>query len=183
MRGLVGVAWAKRPGHLGQGGHRAPSPEALAWALELPCPSPPRLAMPCRMAARCGKGCRPYRSSSRRPALRGWPAGALAIAGGGSPARTGMPSAARSSAANAPEHARRDVPGHAVVGEVGQRVAQRGQLPVQHGNDPGLGGVEHQVVQPEVTMNDGHAVFVPCARGHVGGQPGHELVHFRNGLR
>ena len=137
--------------------------------------------MPCRMAAR-RKGCRPCRSSSRRPALRGGQSGALAIQA--DVVLLGRDAQRRQvQAANAPEHARRDMPGHAVVAEIGQRVAQRGQLPVQHGNDAGLGGVEHQVVQAEVAMHDGHAVLVPCARGHVGGQPGHELVHFRDGLR
>ena len=28
--------------------------------------------------------------------------------------------------------------GHATIGDVGKRVAESGQLPVQHGDDPGL---------------------------------------------
>jgi hypothetical protein len=80
-----------------------------------------------------------------------------------------------------PRKARADVPGHAVVAEVGQRVAQGGQLPVQHGNHARLGGVEHQVVQAEVAVHDGHAAFVArwpaCGRAAI-----HQLVHLGDGL-
>lgn len=44
---------------------------------------------------------------------------------------------------------RGQVVGQAVVGQVRQRVPQRGQLPVQHGQHPrGVDRVKHQVVQP-----------------------------------
>src|SRR5687768_15552442 len=45
-------------------------------------------------------------------------------------------------AGDAAELARRDVPAHAVVGEVDQRIAERRQLPVEHREDARLGGVE-----------------------------------------
>ena len=76
----------------------------------------------------------------------------------------------------------RDVPGHAVIAEVGQRVAQRGQLPVQHGQYARLGGVEQQVVEPEVAMHDGDQAFVARAGRDVGGQPLHQAVHLGDGL-
>jgi hypothetical protein len=49
-----------------------------------------------------------------------------------------------------------DVPTHAVVAEVGQRMAQRRQLPVEHGGDARLAGVEDQVVEAKVAVHDRH---------------------------
>jgi hypothetical protein len=63
----------------------------------------------------------------------------------------------------------RDVPGHAVVAEVGQRMAQRRQLPVQHGDGARLGGVEHHVVQAVVAVHDGHLALVARAAGMCAG--------------
>jgi hypothetical protein len=71
-------------------------------------------------------------------------------------------------------------PVHQEVAEVGQRVAQGRQLPVQHRHHPGLGGVQDHVVQAIVAMDDrGHVV------GRTGGrQEGDQPVHVldRTGL-
>ncbi len=85
--------------------------------------------------------------------------------------------------ADAAERRVRNVPRHAVVAEVRERMAQRRQFPVEHGNDPRLGGMKHEVVQAVVAVNDGHAQLVPGAGWNVCRQPFDELVHFRNRLR
>ena len=64
-----------------------------------------------------------------------------------------------------------------MVAEVGQRMAQCGQLPVQHGQHARLCGMKHQVVEPKVTMHDGDHALVAGAGGQVGRQPGDQLVH------
>ena len=101
-------------------------------------------------------------------------------------------------------HPRRDVVGEAEVGEVEQprvraaavvAAAQRGQLPVENGQDARLGRVEHEVVQPEVPMEkDGggtaggaaRAAFAPAPTPRGGGrdggaQPGREARHVGRG--
>ena len=68
------------------------------------------------------------------------------------------------------------VPGHAVVSKVDQRVAQRGQLPIEHRQDARLGGVEHHVVQPVIAVHDtGLVVGRPVLR-----QPVDEGLHRRD---
>ena len=74
------------------------------------------------------------------------------------------------------------MPGHAVVAEIGQRMSQGGELPVQYRQDTGLGGVEHQVVQPVVPVHDGHQGLVACHGRDVLWQPGHQVVHLGYGL-
>lgn len=74
------------------------------------------------------------------------------------------------------------MPGHAVVAEISQRMAEGGQLPIQHGNDARLGGVEHQVVEPVVAVHDADHFFVARHGRDVLRQPGHQGVHFRNRL-
>ena len=76
-------------------------------------------------------------------------------------------------AGNTSKATRRNIPGHGVVAEVGQRVAQRGQLPVQHRQNARLGGVKNQVVQAVVVFRHGWDVVR---------QPGDELVHFGDRL-
>ncbi len=85
-------------------------------------------------------------------------------------------------AADAAERARRDVPGHAVVAEVGQRVAQGGEFPVEHGKHARLGRVEHQVVEPVVAMHDADHGLVASLGGDVRRQPCHQLVHLGDRL-
>ena len=80
-------------------------------------------------------------------------------------------------AADAAEGAGRDVPGHAVVAEVGQRVAHGGQLPVQHRQHARFGGVEDQVVEPEVAVHHRHHRLVARAVRDVLRQPFDQPVH------
>ena len=83
---------------------------------------------------------------------------------------------------DAAEHAGLDVPAHAVVAEVGQGVADGRQLPIQHRHQPGLGGVEDQVVEPVVAMHDAGLAAVAGTGGQVAWQPGHQAVHLGDGL-
>ena len=64
---------------------------------------------------------------------------------------------------------------HGVIGEVGQRMAERRQLPVEHRQDARLGRVEDHVVDAKVAMDDRGLV----ARGDMGGQPFDQPVHVR----
>src|SRR5450755_358822 len=79
------------------------------------------------------------------------PAGALAVA-------THVVTLARDAerrmveAADAAKRARRDVPRHAVVAEVGQRMAERRELPVEHGDDSRLLRIEDEVVEAVVAV-------------------------------
>jgi hypothetical protein len=45
----------------------------------------------------------------------------------------------------------RDI-GDAIIGEVGQGMAERRQLPIQQPDHPRLGRVEHHIVEPEIAM-------------------------------
>ena len=56
--------------------------------------------------------------------------------------------------ADAAEGAGRDVPAHAVVAEVRERMPEGGEFPIEHRDHARLGGVEHQVVEPEVLVGD-----------------------------
>ena len=106
----------------------------------------------------------PSNSAARR-------ADALEVGGAGTSASLGMPSAARSAPARPLR--RREVPAHAVVGEVRQRVAERRQLPVEHREDARLGGVEDHVVEPVVAVHDARLalgrVGAAASRSGVGG--------------
>ena len=64
-----------------------------------------------------------------------------------------MPKRLEVEAADAAKLLRLQAPVHAVVGEVGQRVTERGQLPVEHRQDARLRGVEDHIVQPVVAMH------------------------------
>ena len=85
-------------------------------------------------------------------------------------------------ATDAAEGARRDVPGHRVVAEVGDRVAERRQLPVQHRQHPRLGRMEDQVVEPVVAMHHRDLRVVARGRGQVRRQPVDQPVHLGNRL-
>jgi len=63
--------------------------------------------------------------------------------------------------------ARQRVPDHAVVAEIGQRVSERRQLPIEDGDDFRFGRVEHQVAEPVVAVRDGRLV----ARRDMVGKP------------
>ena len=84
--------------------------------------------------------------------------------------------------AYAAEGARRDVPGHAVVGKVRHGVAQGREFPVQHSQHARLAGMEHEVVQAEVAVHDGCAAVVARGGRDVLGQPGNELIHLGDRL-
>ena len=84
--------------------------------------------------------------------------------------------------ADAAERSVRDVPGHAVVAEIGQGVAQGRQFPVQHRDDARLVGVEHQVVQAVVAVDDGNHALVARRGRDVRRQPFDQLFHLGNGL-
>ena len=45
------------------------------------------------------------------------------------------------------------LPGHHLIGEIGQGVAQGGQFPVQNADDARLGGVEHEIVQAKIAVH------------------------------
>ena len=62
----------------------------------------------------------------------------------------------------------------------GERVAQRRQLPIQYGDDPRLGGVKHQVAQPEIPMTKRH---LPVIRWLMGVQPVNHLFDGRDRTR
>jgi hypothetical protein len=49
-------------------------------------------------------------------------------------------------------------PDHAVVSQVGQRVTERRELPVEHGDDPWLARVKDHVIEPEVAVHDARLV-------------------------
>ncbi len=52
----------------------------------------------------------------------------------------------------------RQVVGHAVVGEVGQRMAQRREFPIDDCHHPRLVLVDDQVADPEVAVDDGRGI-------------------------
>ena len=77
---------------------------------------------------------------------------------------------------DAAELLRRDVPAHAVVGEVGERMAERRELPVEYREDPRLGRMEHQVVEAIVAVDD-HRLVAGRDRAR---QPFDQAVHLRD---
>ena len=69
-------------------------------------------------------------------------------------------------------------PRHAVIGEVGERMAERRELPVEHREDARLGRMEDHVVDAIVAVHDRGLV----ARRHVRRQPLDQVVHRVDGL-
>ena len=63
------------------------------------------------------------------------------------------------------------VKGQAHVGQVRERVADRGHFPVEHANDAVLGGVEHDIVKLVVAVHDGDNVL-----GQVRRVPAQQIV-------
>src|SRR6266542_2842690 len=68
---------------------------------------------------------------------------------------------------------RRHLPLHQMIVEIRERIAERRKLPVEHGEDPRLGLVQHHVVEPIVAVHDCDR----ARRRHVRRQPLHQLVH------
>jgi len=59
------------------------------------------------------------------------------------------------------------------IREVGQRVAEGGQLPIEDRSHPGLARVDHQIAEPEVAVMNRHLFRTRVLRG----EPRHELIH------
>ena len=85
--------------------------------------------------------------------------------------------------ANTAKRARRNMPCHAVVAEIGQRVTERGEFPVQHRHNARLGRVKHQVVKSKVAVHYADEFGGTGHRRDVLGQPLHQLVHLVRRLR
>ena len=70
---------------------------------------------------------------------------------------------------------RRPVVRLAVVREVGERATDRRELPVDDGDDARLGGVEDEVVELEIAVDEGRGRFALAPRlVEVRGEPLHE---------
>ena len=65
------------------------------------------------------------------------------------------------------------VPLHAVIGEVGERISECRQFPVEHREDARLGLVQNHVVEPVVAMHQPHR----AGRRQVSRQPCHDALH------
>ena len=63
-----------------------------------------------------------------------------------------------------------------MIGEIGERIAQRGQLPVEDRQDARFGRMQHHVVDAVVAMDDGRGL----SRRDVLRQPFDQLVHLRD---
>src|SRR5437660_5168023 len=72
-----------------------------------------------------------------------------------------------------------NVPTHAVIGEIGERVSQRRELPIQHGDDAGFGRMKDEIVEAIVAMNDGGLVV----RRNVLRKPFDQPIHRFDFLR
>src|SRR3989442_688253 len=66
-----------------------------------------------------------------------------------------------------------NVPAHAVIGEIGEWVPQRRELPIQHGDDAGFGRMKDKIVEAIVAMDDGGLVV----RRNVLRQPFDQPIH------
>ena len=82
-------------------------------------------------------------------------------------------------AGHAAELLLRQAPDHRVIREVGERMAERGQLPIEDRDDTRLDAMHDQVVEPEVAVNDRARIV----RDDVARQPVDQPVHRVDGLR
>ena len=131
----------------------------------------------CRRPAgslRSGTGCRRGRSSNARSGR-----GRCARRNGGCIRFPRDPERCEVEARDAAEPARRNVPAHAVIGEIGERVAKGRKLPVENREDARLGRMEDQVVHPVVAVHDRRLL----ARRNVRRQPVDQTVHRVDTLR
>ena len=55
-------------------------------------------------------------------------------------------------------------PLHEVIGEVGDRIAERGELPVEHRDDLRPARMEDKIVEPEIAMDEADS---EAGRGHA----------------
>ena len=67
----------------------------------------------------------------------------------------------------------RHVPGHQMIGEIGERIAERGQLPVKHGGDRRRIRRDDDVVETVVAVHQPHRARWRQVRR----QPGEQAVH------
>src|SRR6516164_10188439 len=74
---------------------------------------------------------------------------------------------ARIKAREVPAACIRDMPGQAIVGEIGERVAERRELPINNGKDARLRRVPDHVLEAVIAMDDRRLVL----RGDVRGKP------------
>jgi hypothetical protein len=75
----------------------------------------------------------------------------------------------------------RHVPLHEMIGEIGERISERRELPVEHGKDSWRIGGDDRVVEPEIAVHQPHRP----GRRQVARQPFDETLHVRDvvGLR
>ena len=74
---------------------------------------------------------------------------------------------------NAAEVTGRHMPAQTVVGKIGKRISERGELPVEHGEYLRLGRMEDHIVEPEIAVDD----TVGGLRRDIPRQPLDEIVH------
>ena len=74
----------------------------------------------------------------------------------------------------------RQAPLHALIGEVGEGMAERRKLPIEHGQKLRARGVENHVVDAPIAMHQRDAAVVG---GNIGAKPGDQRVHVRIGRR
>ena len=63
-----------------------------------------------------------------------------------------------------------------MIGEIGERMPERCQFPIEHGDDPRLGWVENEIVAAEVAMDDCHPLRI-LRPGSF--EPRNQTVHVR----
>ena len=84
-----------------------------------------------------------------------------------------MPDVAEIDAGQRAPALRNRMPEQPAIADVGQRIAEGRQLPVEHGDDARLGRVEHDVLEPVVAVGDGGGLV----RRHPLRQDGDQLLH------
>ena len=73
----------------------------------------------------------------------------------------------------------RHEPLHQMIGEIAQRMAERRQFPIEHGQHFGLVGMQHHIVQSEIAMHNRIGIII----GNIARQPVDQLVHRVDALR
>ena len=69
------------------------------------------------------------------------------------------------------------MPGEAAEGEVGERMAERREFPIENADDLRCRRRDHKVAEPEIAVRDRHGIV---ARRHVTVEPGCDLVQGRD---
>ncbi len=89
----------------------------------------------------------------------------------------GNPERAQVEPRNAAKALGRDVPSHAVIREIRERIAERRQFPVEHREHARRVRVEDQVVEPIVAVHDRHARVAPGFGAQMLRQPIDQPAH------